>query len=95
MKSQKILDLEFWGIWATRAQKTYQALNPEPYLLFSQSGSYFLQNSKINPVKLWYLKKILDFWLQNMYQTVRPDQLNFSFCGQNTEKSRVGRAQWK
>ena len=27
--------------------------------------------------------------------TIRPDQLSFSFCGRNMEKSRCGRAQQK
>ena len=46
-----------WGlkpinyIWATLAQKTYQAIISEPWLQFSQRGSHFLQNHKMNPIK--------------------------------------------
>ena len=56
MKSKKMLCP--WGlelityIWATWAQKTYLAIIQEPWLQFSQTGPRFLQNHKMNPIKL-------------------------------------------
>ena len=64
MRSQKICWP--WGlgpgncIWATRAQETYQAISLEPYLRFSQKDSFFLQNYKINLIKLLNLRSFLD-----------------------------------
>ena len=35
------------NIWANWAQKTYQAITPEPYHQFSQTGPHFIQNHKL------------------------------------------------
>ena len=55
LKPQKIYC--HWGlgprnyIWATRAQKTYPAISPEPWLQFSQTRPHFLNNHEINVIK--------------------------------------------
>ena len=65
MKYQKISSL--WGlgprnyIWAAWAQKTYQAITPEPYHQFSHKGSHFIQNHKLLSIISWNLKKCCPF----------------------------------
>ena len=54
MSLKKWLDIPTW------AQKTYPSASPEPWLQFSQTRPYFLQNHEENPVKIWNLKKFID-----------------------------------
>ena len=48
-----------WGLgsknqfWASWAQKTYQAISPEPWIQFSQTRLHFMQNVK--PNKMFYV----------------------------------------
>ena len=55
MKSKKKIDLGVWGIETTFgpswAQKTCQAISPEPWFQFPQTGAHFLKNHEINPVR--------------------------------------------
>ena len=59
-------------IWATWAQKMYLAIIPEPWLQFSQTGPRFLKNHKINPIKLWNLKKCLELGAWDVKTTFGP-----------------------
>ena len=59
-------------VWPTWAQKMYLAISPEPWLQFSQTGPRFLKNHKINPIKLWNLKKCLDLGAWDLKTTFGP-----------------------
>ena len=53
----------------TRVQKAYQAISPEPYLQFSQTGPNFIKNHRMNPIKLWNVKNVFDFWVCGLETT--------------------------
>ena len=59
-------------MWATWVQKTYLAISVEPWLKFSQTAPHFLQNHKMNPTKLSYLKKVLGFGVWGLETTFEP-----------------------
>ena len=59
-------------IWATWVQKTYQAKSRKPWFQFSQTGLHFLTNHKMNPMKLWNLKKYLDLEVWGLETTFVP-----------------------
>ena len=76
MKPQKIYCLWDLGprnyIWATRAQKTYPATSPEPWLQFSQTRPHFLNNYEINVIKLRNLKKFIALGTWGLETTFGP-----------------------
>ena len=55
-----------WGlgprnyIWANWAQKTYPTIRPEPWLQYSETTPHFLKNHKMNPIKFWNVKKLVN-----------------------------------
>ena len=82
-KSQSVMGGKLFSSFL-HPQKTYNAMSPEPQPQFSQTGLHFLQNHKMNPIKLWNLKTFHDImvwglrnwiwviWVQKMHQGQNP-----------------------
>ena len=70
--------LSIWGlgdtnyIWATSAQKMYQAITPEHYHQFSHTGPDFIQNHNLLSLKLWSLEKLCQFVIWGLETTFGP-----------------------
>ena len=56
-------------IWAAWAQKTYPTISPEPWLQYSQTGPHFFKNPKMNPIKFWNVKKLIDLGAWGLLET--------------------------
>ena len=56
----------------------HQAISREPWLRFSQTGLFLLQNHWMNPIKPWNLEIFLNPRVRNPETTFRPLGLNLT-----------------